>query len=710
MLLVAIAGCTPVDPVSKPTDKPAITGDIDAAVPPAQFETGGDSCSSPGARSCEAGDPSRKPLLCENGAWRGQTACQEDQRCDVEPGATYGTCVKIAAACIGRRPNTDFCEGEAVRFCSGGIVRLRRVCGAQQTCLEKENQVVCECSPGAVESGGMCRIGTSCQVDNGGCDNLTQCDMQRGRRTCSLCPEGYTGDGSTGCAPALLSLRVNQGELNPALSHRDFNYRLRLPLIQQQVTLTPQVAAGVQVQINGSPLGAGSAWSSGPLALGTHSVIVTLTAASGLTSRYAIDIERLGAEEAFLTQRTGEEFDSFGWSLAISGDTLAVGTPGDDSAKGGGDADASDNKAAESGAVYVFIRQNGTWTQQAYLKPSEPRGGAFFGVSVALDGDTLIVGAIGSSYYSLTQASGYPPRPGSAYVFQRENGKWSQRAELRSPSSQPDKFGFRIALDASNIVVGAPSDAEGGDQAGAVYVVPRSDSFGPLLKLHSPQPAAGALFGYSMALDGDTLLVGSPHNTARSAGVGAVFAYRASARGWQPAGQLTSTANAAGAAFGWSLALQGDRAAVGAPHATTVYGDPPNSPLPHGDVFVFQRSAERWLQSAQLQAQIPRNTDYFGIDVALVDDGLIITASGDNNSAGGLDPNPQRSDLPNSGAFYLFAGRGTDWTQTSYVKSSMPVREGLFAHTVKHAGETIVVGAVRDNGAATGSGSVHVFR
>src|SRR5262245_9829432 len=123
-LLGMIAGCTPVDPVNKPAQQPANTNEFDAAVPAERFETGGDSCSSPGAKSCESGDPSRKPLLCENGSWRGQPACQEDQRCDLEPGETYGTCVKIADACIGRRPNTDFCEAEAVRFCSGGISRL----------------------------------------------------------------------------------------------------------------------------------------------------------------------------------------------------------------------------------------------------------------------------------------------------------------------------------------------------------------------------------------------------------------------------------------------------------------------------------------------------------------------------------------------------------------------------------------------------------
>jgi len=709
-----LCGCTPVGAVSPHADSVVDAGASDAAAPAKRFESGGGACASDGERACEPGDPSRKPLLCEGGLWRGQPACQEDQRCDAEPGATYGTCVKIAADCIGRRPNTEFCAGREVRVCNAGISRVRRSCGDQETCLDKADAVVCECSPGAVGSTGACRVGTSCDTDNGGCDPLTQCSMRGSRRICSACPDGYTGEGAIGCTPLLTALAYNHGELTPMLAAQELSYRLSLPLIQQQITLTPEVAAGVRVEINGRPLAAGAAWSSNPLALGQHSLVIALTGESGLTSRYMIQVERAGTEEAFLTQRSGDQYDSFGWSLALSEDTLAIGVPGDDSSQGGVDGNATDNRAPESGAVYVFVRKSGAWSQQAYLKPSEPRAGGFFGASVAIDGDTLVVGAAGGTYYTVTQAIGYPQRPGSVYVFERRNEQWSQTSEIRSPARNPDKFGLRVALASDSIVVGAPADTEDGDEAGAVYLVPRNASASAITKLRSPQPTAGSMFGFSVAEDRGTLLVGAPHSIARNLGPGAVFAfaYNTTTQSWQPAGQLTSTPNSQGSAFGWSIALQGDVAAIGAPRATTTYGDSATAQVPHGDVFVFQRAAERWTQSAQLQSQVPRNTDFFGIDVALAGDALVVTASGDSNSSAGFDANPQRSDLPSSGAFYLFAGGASTgtWTQTSYVKSSKPTANGLFAHAVEIAGETLAIGAVLHNGAATGSGAVHVFR
>ena len=201
-------------------------------------------------------------------------------------------------------------------------------------------------------------------------------------------------------------------------------------------------------------------------------------------------------QQGYLKASNTEAADEFGDSVALAGDTLAVGTPGEASAATGVNGNQADNSASGSGAVYVFTRSGGVWTQQAYVKASKTEAPNHnFGISVALAGDTLAVGAFDESSAATgingNQADTSAPGSGAVYVFTRSGGAWSQKAYVKaSNTGTGDRFGESVALAGDTLAVGADfedSAATGinGNQAdnstqnsGAVYVFKAPDSGG----------------------------------------------------------------------------------------------------------------------------------------------------------------------------------------------------------------------------------------
>ena len=195
--------------------------------------------------------------------------------------------------------------------------------------------------------------------------------------------------------------------------------------------------------------------------------------------------------------------DRFGGSVAISGDTVVVGAPRDDDA------------GFDSGSVYVFVRSGTTWTEEAKLTASDAAAEDEFGVSVALSGDTALVGASGDD----DAGSG----SGSAYVFVRNGTSWSQQVKLTaSDAAAEDGFGASVALSGDTALVGASGDDGTGVSSGSAYVFVRNGtSWIQQAKLTASDAAAIDYFGYSVALSGETALVGAPFND----GVGSAYAY-----------------------------------------------------------------------------------------------------------------------------------------------------------------------------------------
>ena len=251
--------------------------------------------------------------------------------------------------------------------------------------------------------------------------------------------------------------------------------------------------------------------------------------------------------EAYLKASNTEANDYFGYSVALSGDTLAVGAQNEGSNATGVNGNQANNSAQSSGAVYVFTRSGTTWTQQAYLKASNTGVSDQFGGSVALSGDTLAVGAqyedSNATGVNGNQANNSANDSGAVYVFTRSGTAWSQQAYLKaSNTGADDYFGSSVALSGDTLAVGAhleDSNATGvnGNQAnnsagnsGAVYLFTRGGttwSQQAYLKASNPDGRisgpftfiTGDHFGSSVALSGNTLAVGAWQEDSSATGV-----------------------------------------------------------------------------------------------------------------------------------------------------------------------------------------------
>ena len=418
----------------------------------------------------------------------------------------------------------------------------------------------------------------------------------------------------------------------------------------------------------------------------------------------------------------------YGTSVALSGDTLVVGAPGDGSNARGINGDQSNNLAQGSGAVHVYTRANGVWTYQAYIKASNTEAGDDFGTSVALSGDTLVVGApredSGASGINGNQADNGAFASGAAYVFTRSAGVWSQQAYLKaSNTGANDGFGASLAVDGDTLVVGAhleSSNATGvnGDGAndskassGAAYVFARSAAtWRQTAYLKASNTTTGDEFGYSVAVAGATIAVGAYNESSLATGVngtstpnaasgsGAVYVFTALGDTWSQQAYVKPSNTRSSQAFGWSVALAGDTLAVGSPKESFFgSGVGANQSAPpgadSGAVYVFTRAGTTWSQQVYIKASNTGLFDDFGWSVALAGDTLVVGSPFEDSSATGVNGDQRNDNVSNPGAAYVFRRAGTTWTQADYVKSANTQPSGAFGNSVALTSDTLAVGA-----------------
>lgn len=476
---------------------------------------------------------------------------------------------------------------------------------------------------------------------------------------------------------------------------------------------------------------------------------------AGCTDSNTVVVSGTLAEAAgYLKASNAGAADSFGWRVALSGDgtTLAVGAPLESSSATGIDGDQGDEGAALAGAVYVFTRSGGTWSQQAYIKASNTEIDDFFGVSVALsnDGDTLAVGANGEDSSAAgvggDQGDNAAADSGAVYLFTRSGGAWSQQGYLKaSNAGAGDQFGLAIALsgDGSTLAVGANGEDSnatgvGGDEgndlareSGAVYVFARSGpSWAQQAYIKASNAEAVDAFGGAVALadDGNTLAVGAnaedseatgiggdQGNTLAGGGSGAVYVFSRSGSSWSQHAYVKASNTGAQDIFGGSVALSGDgnTLAVGAlfedSSAIGVDGNQNDDAASMaGAVYVFARSGGSWSQQAYLKASNTEASDQFGFDAALSADGnvLAVAALREDSGAAGVDGDQGDNGVTGAGAVYLFKRSGGSWSQQAYVKAPNPGEGDRFGHGIALAddGALLAVGADREDGSATGIG------
>ncbi|MCW1915394.1 hypothetical protein OJ996_17550 [Luteolibacter sp. GHJ8] len=387
-------------------------------------------------------------------------------------------------------------------------------------------------------------------------------------------------------------------------------------------------------------------------------------------ARYPITIDPI-AQQAYL--KANHRAYWFGDSVAISGNTVVIGASIDGYQTG-----------SNSGTAFVFTRSGGVWTQQARLKGSNTESGDLFGRSVAISGDTLVVGAIGEDSSSGgvggNQADNSLSSSGAAYVFTRSGTTWTQQAYIKGvlhyATGVSYNFGNSVAIEGDLLAVGAPG-AGAVKERGAVCTYIRSGGIWTeqsLIEAHSaPQ---FSYFGQSVAISNGTLVVGASRQ-------GVVYVYTHNGAAWgQQAYLKVADFDGAGASVG----ISGDTLVTGARSA--------------GAAYVFTRSGTSWTQQASLRAGSLGGG--FGSSVGISGDTVVVGADGDSSNATGVNGNPNATGAEYSGAAWVFHRNGTTWTRQAYLKASNTGAGDGFGEVVAIGGDTVVIGAKYEDSSATG--------
>jgi hypothetical protein len=335
------------------------------------------------------------------------------------------------------------------------------------------------------------------------------------------------------------------------------------------------------------------------------------------------------AQEAYIKATNNGSGDRFGSNVALSGNTLAVGSfleGSNQTTITNGSSASSNNDNSASGAVYVYKRTGTTWAQEAYIKAANNNAEDWFGKSIALDEDTLAVGAIYESSNQTTITNGTSAssdnskyRSGAVYVYKRTGTTWAQEAYIKAANS---------------------------------------DSWG-----------SGDQFGYSVSLSGDTLAVGANYEdsdqTTNTNGIsassnndnsdsGAVYIYKRTGNSWVQEAYIKAANNDNNDEFGTSLTLGKDMLAVGAinesSNQTTITigtgTSSDNSNNKSGAVYVYRRSGTTWAQAAYIKSADNSNQDLYGGRVSFSGSKLSMSAGVSWNGSGG------------GGAVYIYAISG----------------------------------------------------
>ncbi|MBK8169720.1 MAG: hypothetical protein IPK60_05190 [Sandaracinaceae bacterium] len=484
----------------------------------------------------------------------------------------------------------------------------------------------------------------------------------------------------------------------------------------------------------------------------------------------ALNQTSLALQGYFKASNTDVNDHFFTVALSYDGNTMVVGAPGEASNATGVGGDQTNNSITNSGAVYVFSRSAGIWSQEAYIKASNPGMGDYFGafLSFSADGNTLAVGDwyedSASAGINGNQADNSSMDAGAAFIFTRSGSIWSQQAYIKS--SNPGaldgfSFGLWLSGDGDTLAVGAQSEdssatgVNGNEldnslfNAGAVYIFVRSAGvWSQQAYLKAAVSGTPDVFGHAVALshDGNTLGV-SAYNEAgaatgingdqtsnAAAGSGAAYIFTRAASVWSQQAYIKASNTGASDRFALSIALSadGDTFAAGAyledSNATGIGGDGTNNlAADSGAEYVFTRSAGVWSQQAYIKASNAEAGDYFGYATALSADGntLLVNAFREASAATGLFGDQSSNAATLSGAVYAFTRAGAAWTQQAYIKASntnaSDALGGSCGIAISGDGRTIAIGATGEasnatgiggdqtNDAAAGSGAVYVY-
>jgi len=538
-------------------------------------------------------------------------------------------------------------------------------------------------------------------------------------------------------------------------------YTMTVDYLVSGIGFTPTLSdAAATVKVNGQSVVNATASQLVALTAGAvTNISVVVTAADGVTTKtYTVAVTRQSAatfaQQAYLKASNTGAGDKFGYSMDISGDWMVISALNEDGSITSDGQSFDNNALADAGGVYVFKRTAGTWAQQAYLKPESfkvntslnPLDAADgFGWSVAIDGDTIVVGTPGNdssatgafnasdanvSAYETAIANNSTSNAGGVFVFRDTSGNgsgtWTQEAFLKPLALNATLgFGRSIAISGDSVVVGSIGEDTSGTDSGAAWVFKRTGStWAQQGFLKASNPTGGDWFGMSVAIDGDTVAVGSPYEDTGATNAGAIYVYVRNAGVWSQQAMLTEATPYAEDRMG------GGRATCGCDFifemvdisgdtiAATVSLDNTGG-VGAGAVAVFVRSGTTWTQQALLVGA-EATADQLGSGVGIDGDTIVLGAAQADGNNTGIN-STRNANILDSGAAWVFTRSGTTWTQKYYIKPSNPTAVDNFGVRCDVNQGTVACSANLEDGSGTGinpvdnnsaadAGAVYIFQ
>ncbi len=389
--------------------------------------------------------------------------------------------------------------------------------------------------------------------------------------------------------------------------------------------------------------------------------VLAVAPAATLRAQFAHELIQFEAE---LLAPNAASSDFFGTAVAVRGDLAVVG------------ASEAAPAGTASGAAYVFARQDGQWTWQQMLQPVDPTSGLRFGSTVAINeaGDTILVAGRGSGR-------------GTVYLFVQDGTQWVQQGRLKE---EIDYYGSTADISGDTVVVGAPFENAAQPASGAAYFYVRDGAnWAFQQKIKANDPGIDDNFGWSVALHGNTALIGAPFDNLGGNDAGSAYVFTRSGTTWSQQQQLTAPDPAARDWFGLAVDVNGDWAVIGSPNDDDGGEDT-------GSAYVFERTGAAWASRGKLHAGDRAARDGLGRAIALNEtaDALVLGVAAKDG---------------NRGAAYLYTRGLSTWTEQRKLTASRPATGDSFGTSVALSGETILSGATGADTAVNNGGSAHVF-
>jgi hypothetical protein len=318
-----------------------------------------------------------------------------------------------------------------------------------------------------------------------------------------------------------------------------------------------------------------------------------------------------------------------------------------------------------SGAAYVFERSpSGTWVLSGEILPKDPNVGDRFGTAVGVSGRFAVIGA----FLGRTELV----RTGAAYIFEKqEDGVWRQHAKLTPPSGQAlDLFGASVAIDGERVVVGAFRN--GSYEAGTAYVyVKQGEDWVLEGTLSASDPQQYAHFGISVTISGETVVVGADADDELGDAAGAAYVFSRQNGVWREQAKLRASGGDQEDFFGYPVDIDGDTIAVGAHLDETPAGE-------SGAVYIFQRDgASGWHEQARLVPNDAVAWDAFGVSVAVLGNTVVVGAYQKEAA---------------SGSIYVFKRVDQSWAQIERIQHNIPTPRAEFGISVDVSRDGFIAG------------------